>query len=142
MKRIVIDASVVLKWYLDDEDNGRPALSLLERYVSQELDIIAPSLLGYEVINGLAIAKKRGRIRADKLQMAVQGFMDLEISQKHISSFYPKVIHFYNIYNLSAYDASYLALADEESIPLITADERLYNTVKKDLHWIKRLSNL
>ncbi len=70
--------------------------------------------------------------------MAVQGFMDLEISQKHISSFYPKVIHFYNIYNLSAYDASYLALADEESIPLITADERLYNTVKKDLPWIKR----
>ncbi len=137
MKRIVIDASVVLKWYLDDEDNGRSALSLLERYVSQELDIIAPSLLGYEVINGLAIANKRGRIRADKLQMAVQGFMDLEISQKHISSFYPKVIHFYNIYNLSAYDASYLALADEESIPLITADERLYNTVKKDLPWIK-----
>ena len=138
MKRIVIDASVVLKWYLDDEDNGRPALSLLERYVSQELDIIAPSLLGYEVMNGLAIAKKRGRIGEDKLQMAVQGFMDLEISQKHISSFYPKVIHFYNIYNLSAYDASYLALADEESIPLITADERLYNTVKKDLPWIKR----
>jgi predicted nucleic acid-binding protein len=137
LKRIVIDASVVLKWYLDDEDNGRSALSLLERYVSQELDIIAPSLLGYEVINGLAIANKRGRIRADKLQMAVQGFMDLEISQKHISSFYPKVIHFYNIYNLSAYDASYLALADEESIPLITADERLYNTVKKDLPWIK-----
>jgi len=142
LKRIVIDASVVLKWYLDDEDNGRPAVSLLERYVSQELDIIAPSLLGYEVINGLAIAKKRGRIRADKLQMAVQGFMDLEISQEHISSFYPKVIHFYNIYNVSAYDASYLALADEESIPLITADERLYNTVKKDLQWIKRLSNL
>ena len=138
MKRIVIDASVVLKWYLDDEDNGRSALSLLERYVSQELDILAPSLLGYEVMNGLAIAKKRGRIGEDKLKMAVQGFMDLEISQKHISSFYPKVIHFYNIYNLSAYDASYLALADEESIPLITADERLYNTVKKDLPWVKR----
>ena len=138
MKRIVIDASVVLKWYLDDEDNGRSALSLLERYVSQELDILAPSLLGYEVMNGLAIAKKRGRIGEDKLQMAVQGFMELEISQKHISSFYPKVIHFYNIYNLSAYDASYLALADEESIPLITADERLYNTVKKDLPWVKR----
>jgi len=138
LKRIVIDASVVLKWYLDDEDNGRSALSLLERYVSQELDILAPSLLGYEVMNGLAIAKKRGRIGEDKLQMAVQGFMELEISQKHISSFYPKVIHFYNIYNLSAYDASYLALADEESIPLITADERLYNTVKKDLPWVKR----
>jgi len=131
LKRIVIDASVVLKWYLDDENNGRPALSLLERYVSKELDIIAPALLGYEVINGLAIAKKRGRIRIDKLQMAVQGFMDLEISQKHISSFYPKVIHFYNIYNPSAYNASYLALADDESIPLITADERLYNKSKK-----------
>jgi len=32
---------------------------------------------------------------------------------------------------------SYLALAEAEGIPLITADEGLYNTVKKDLKWVK-----
>jgi hypothetical protein len=54
---------VVLKWYLDDEEYGQKALSLLAKYVSEELDIIAPSLLEYEVINGLLIAQKRGRIK-------------------------------------------------------------------------------
>jgi hypothetical protein len=44
--------SVVLQWYLDDEEYGQKALSLLAKYVSEELDIIAPSLLAYEVIRG------------------------------------------------------------------------------------------
>jgi len=35
------------------------------------------------------------------------------------------------------YDASYLALAETEGIPLITADEGLYSAVRKDLKWVK-----
>jgi predicted nucleic acid-binding protein len=33
-------------------------------------------------------------------------------------------------YNRSAYDAAYLALAESEQIPLVTADKHLYNAVK------------
>lgn len=142
MNRIVIDASVVLKWYLADEEYSSKALSILDKYVSNEIDILAPSLLEYEVINGLVIAKKRGRIQEKKIFTAIDGFMSLEIKLINLSLYYPKVIHYCKIYNRSAYDASYLALADDESISLVTADKGLYNVVKKDLKWVEWLSDL
>ena len=142
MNRAVIDASVVLKWFLLDEIYGAKAQSLLSRYIADELEIIAPSLLEYEVINGLSIARKRGRIPEEKIVTALEGFLHLGIELVNLSGFYSRVIYFCKAYNRSAYDASYLALAEEERIPLITADEGLYNIVKKDLNWVKWIGNL
>lgn len=136
MKRIVTDASVALKWFLADEEYGQKALGILDKYVSKEIDILAPSLLEYELINGLLIAKKRGGIEEEKILMAADGFTSLELNLKNISFFYPKVIEYCSQFNRSAYDSSYLALADEERVPFITADKGLYNAVKKDLKWV------
>ncbi len=141
MKRIVIDASVALKWYLADEEYDQKALGILDKYVSRDIDILAPSLLEYELINGLLIAKKRGRIEEEKILMAADGFTSLELNLRNISFFYPKVIEHCRLFNLSAYDSSYLALADEERVPFITADEGLYNAVKKDLKWVEWLGD-
>ena len=142
MKRIVIDASVILKWFLSDEEYSQSALALLDKYVSFELEIVAPSLLEYEVLNGLQIARKRGRIPQDNTIMAVEGFLGLEIEKKDISSFYSWIMHFSEAYNLTVYDASYLAVADEEGIELVTADESLYDRVKTNLKWIKWLGDI
>jgi predicted nucleic acid-binding protein len=139
VKRIVIDASVVLKWFLADEDHNQSAFELLDKYVSFELEIIAPSLLEYEVLNGLTIARKRGRIEEKKLIMAFEGFIDLGIDKINVSPIYQRIIHFSESYNLSAYDASYLGVADRDGIELVTADHTLFNRVKKDLKWVKRL---
>ncbi|NOR13158.1 MAG: PIN domain-containing protein [Candidatus Aminicenantes bacterium] len=137
MKRIVVDASVVLKWYLSDEIYGQDALEILDKYVSYEIEILAPSILEYEVLNGLLIAKKRGRFKEEMLVTAVEGFLGLEIEQKDISFFYPDVLFFSESHNLSAYDASYLAVANEEGALLVTVDKNLYNKVKTDLKWVK-----
>lgn len=137
MKRIVIDASVALKWYLADEEHGQKAIHLLGKYTSNELDILAPSLLEYEVINGLIIAQKRGRIKEEKILTAIDGFINLEIQLMNLSHIYPKVLHYSKTYNRSVYDASYLAVADERGASVITADKGLYNAVKKDLKWVK-----
>ncbi len=142
MKKVVLDASVILKWYLLDEEHGERALSLLRQYVSGELDILAPTLLEYEVINGLILAQRRGRIKQERLLMAIEGFIDLQITLKRLSSFYSSAIRYCRVYHRSAYDASYLALADEEGLSMITADEALYNAVKKDLKWIKWLGDI
>ena len=80
MKKVVVDASVVLKWFLYDEVYGDKALGLLTRFVDGDLQIVAPSLLSYEVINGLMNARRRGRISEDKIQTALSGFVSLDIS--------------------------------------------------------------
>jgi predicted nucleic acid-binding protein len=41
----------------------------------------------------------------------------------------------------TAYDSQYLAVAEHLSSELWTADERLFNTVSKDLEWVKWLGN-
>ena len=142
MKRAVIDASVVLKWYLTDEQYGEKALGLLEKYVSDKLDILAPSLLDYEVVNGLVIASRMGRIEEEQLLTAVDGFVGLGIKLKNLSMFSPYVLHYCKVYNRSVYDASYLALAEDEGIPFITLDQGIYNAVRKNLQWVKWLGDI
>jgi predicted nucleic acid-binding protein len=142
MKRAVIDASVVLKWYLSDEKHSQKAVSLLDKYMSNELELLAPSLLEYEVINGLIIAQKIGRIKEETILTAMEGFINLEIELKNISYLFPNVLHYCKVYNRSAYDASYIAIAGEEGIAMITADKELYNAVKKDLKWVKWLGDM
>jgi len=142
LKQAVIDASVVLKWYLADEQHGEKALGLLNKYISNELHILAPSLLEYEVINALVIARKRGRIEEETLLSAIDGFLGLGIELKNLSMFSTRVLHFCKVYNRSAYDASYLALAEEDGIPLITSDRVMYNAVQTDLQWVKYLGDI
>lgn len=137
MKSAVLDASVVLKWYLFDETYGQKALDLLHRFITKELNILSPSLLEYEVINGLFIAQRRGRIKGESILTAIEGFFDLQIDLRDLYYFYQKSLYFCKVFNRSVYDASYIALAETEEIPLITADEGLYHAVKKDLKWVK-----
>jgi predicted nucleic acid-binding protein len=137
-----LDASVVLKWYLFDERYGRKALDLLHRFITKELNILSPSLLEYEVINGLTIAQKRGRIKEEKILEAIEGFFDLQIDLKDLSHFYPRALHYCKVYHRSIYDASYLALAEVEGISLITADEGLYRVMKSHLKWVKWIGEI
>ncbi|RLB06547.1 MAG: hypothetical protein DRG50_05375 [Deltaproteobacteria bacterium] len=142
MKQVVIDASVVLRWYLSDEEYGPYALKLLDRYVTGELTLLAPSLLEYEVANGLIIAWRRGRIEEGRLLLAMEGFFDLGIKLKGISHLYPKLLYYCKVYNCSAYDASYLALAEQEEISLITADKKVFSATAEDLPWVKWLGDM
>jgi predicted nucleic acid-binding protein len=126
MKRAVVDASVILKWYIPDEAHEEQALAIL-----------APSLLTYELMNGLVIACRRVRLDQNTISLSFSGFMSLGIRFYEVSFFADKVLHYCRLYGRSVYDSSYLALAEQEGVDLITADERLFNSVQKDLPWVR-----
>jgi predicted nucleic acid-binding protein len=136
MKRAVVDASVILKWYLPDEAHDEQALALLQQCTAGELEILAPSLLTYELMNGLVIAGRRVRLDQNTISLSLSGFMSLGIRFYESSFFADKVLHYCRLYGRSVYDSSYLALAEQEGVDLITADERLFNSVQKDLPWV------
>jgi predicted nucleic acid-binding protein len=81
-----------------------------------------------------------GRIGVDVAITAMKGFSDLGLKLVSISDLFEKVAAFSKKYNRTAYDASYLAVAAQEGVELVTADERLYNSVKMDLRWVKWLA--
>ncbi len=137
MKRAVVDASVILKWYLLDEVHDMQALALLQQCTALELEILAPSLLAYELMNGLVIAGRRARFDQDAVSISFSAFMSLGIRFYDISLFADKILQYCRIYGRSVYDSSYMALAEQEGVDLITADERLFNSVQKDLPWVR-----
>jgi predicted nucleic acid-binding protein len=140
MKRAVVDASVILKWYLLDEVHGEQALALLQKCTARELEILAPSLLTYELMNGLMIAGRRARLDQNTISLSFSGFMSLGITFYDISFFANKILQYCRLYGRSVYDSSYLALAEQEGVELITADERLFSAVQKDLPWVRWIS--
>ena len=136
MKRIVIDASVALKWYLPDEEEEDRALHLLEDHASDRVLLLAPALLEFEVANGLVMAKRRGRVGDDDARKAMDGFRDLGIGLYPLSPLLSKVLILCERCHVSAYDAAYVALADDLKIHLVTADRRLFDSTRK-LRFVK-----
>lgn len=62
---------------------------------------------------------------------------------RSFSHFCPTALYYGKKYNRSIDDASsYLALADVEGVPLITASQALHNAIKKELRWVKRLGDV
>ena len=54
--KLVVDASVLLKAYFPDEEGHNEAQRLLDFYSRGEIDLFAPYLLSYEIINACLIA--------------------------------------------------------------------------------------
>ncbi len=138
----VIDAGVVLKRYLPDEAHGEHAMYLLNRYIAGYLQLIAPSLLEYELINGLEIARRLSRIPESAIRSALDGFYQLSIPLKPVDRCVSEILHYCNVFQRSAYDAAYLAIAETEKSVFVTADGALHNRVKSTLSWVRWIGDL
>jgi predicted nucleic acid-binding protein len=137
MKELVLDASVVLKWYLPDEECGQEAFNILEQHVAGDVALFAPTILPYEVLNALLVAERMARIAKKVTKKAFHAFLELEIVFQDAFSDYPDILSMARSFQRSAYDASYLSLAKKNNIDLVTGDKRLYNAVKDKLKWVK-----
>ena len=135
-KLLVVDASAVLKWQLDDEEYVPQAIALRDDfYALGAVKAIAPHLLIYEVINGILTATRRKRLASDKALEAMTNLLELGVELKQVGA--ERVLELALAYNLSAYDAAYLALAEREGCELWTGDRPFYPAVKGELPQVK-----
>ncbi len=111
---IVADASAVVAGLL----NAGPARQILASEALQ-----APHLLDVEVASVLRRLCRTGTLHADDAEHLLEVYAALGI-RRHLSS--PLLGRIWALRdNLSAYDASYVALAETLGCPLLTADRRL-----------------
>ncbi|MHB8054495.1 MAG: type II toxin-antitoxin system VapC family toxin [Candidatus Aminicenantales bacterium] len=132
MRTIVVDASVVLGWYLADETRGGEVLALLDSFVREEVRLIAPVLLEYEVLNGLLLASRRGRLELETAKQAWRGFQALGMILADIAAEGDDVLRASEDTGLTAYDGAYLALAAREKAELATMDKSLAAAAKNE----------
>ncbi len=138
-KPLVVDASVVLKWQLDDEEHISQAIALRDDFYKRGvIKAIAPHLLIYEIVNGIATASRLKRITRDKAIEAVNNLMALGIELKEIEP--QRVLELALSYGLTAYDAAYLALSESQDCELWTGDKSFYeaaqNTLLVAVNWL------
>lgn len=121
MNEAVLDASVVLKWFATREVGVEPARSLRAAFEAGSLSVVAPPLLYIEVVN---VAGRWRWKRAALVELAHALLaLPLEIRQPSLGS-----IAEWTARGLTAYDASYVAIAQAEAIPLITDDALILST--------------
>ncbi|MBY5815259.1 type II toxin-antitoxin system VapC family toxin [Rhizobium leguminosarum] len=117
----VVDASVAAAWLLADEESrtAEEALSFLETE-----DALVPDLFWHEMRNILLTAERRKRISNEDVLACLMRLTSLPLrtvsSENHLS-----ILRLAGKYQLSAYDAAYLALAVAENVSLATLHARL-----------------
>lgn len=121
MTNAVVDASTVVAALVDDGSIGRWAEDSLTAAV-----LAAPHLLPAEVTNVIRRALAAGEISAQDAALALVDLADIDIVLFDFAPFATRVWELRA--NLSAYDAWYVALAEELGYPLITLDRRLART--------------
>lgn len=119
---VVVDTSVAIKWFLPEEGSDKA------RALLQDEELAAPDLLFYEYANTLVfknfltLADVQHRLRelfATQLQFFVlteDGFLRTAAVSRE--------------YQISAYDASFIALAEKLKLNFITADYKLVQKTK------------
>lgn len=129
MKRYVLDTSVVIKWFSEqDEDDLEKALAVRDGIFEGTYSIIVPDLLLYELANAL---RHNPRFNSEDVGIAVQSVIemgfDIRIAEGGILE---RSIHTAYKFNITVYDACFLAVAHIENRPLITADDKLAKRAK------------
>ncbi|OHB74943.1 MAG: hypothetical protein A2Z34_01445 [Planctomycetes bacterium RBG_16_59_8] len=133
---IVLDASVVLKWFLDEEDSG-VALGYLDDYCSGRESIAVPSLLPIEVANALVCNPK---IPQEEIEGALQrlGELRLAVCELGIEEL-QRSVALARRHKITAYDACYLIVAEKLKCDMVTADRKLIQRIP-DLRYARLLT--
>ncbi len=128
MRRLVIDASVYVKWFNRGEVYEEQAISVRDDYVEGRLELQAPSLLLYEALN--AIRKNPNLRKEEARDLAVEVY-ELMPAQTELDSDIEKAtVNLALERSISIYDACYIELARRLKTQLITADEKQYKAAR------------
>ena len=132
MKQIVADASFCGAWVLTDESSGA-AESLLARIISGSVQLVVPALWHYEMLNLLRSAVRRRRLAPGDLDLAAETLERVPMTMEDLpgAPARRRILHLASQFDLSAYDAAYLELADRFKVGLQTNDAKLKIAAKQ-----------
>jgi predicted nucleic acid-binding protein len=121
---VVVDVSVAVKWFLTDE-RDRFADSILDRTLRGGAYV--PALFRWEIQNVLLMAERAKRITPSEVDDALEALRDMPIVVDFPGDriFSGSEMQLARHYDLTPYDAAYLALAANRHAPLATTDAAL-----------------
>jgi predicted nucleic acid-binding protein len=126
-KTLVLDASVVVKWYCEEKDTDK-ALEIKDMYREHEVNIIVPDLLFYEVINAIRFNTEIGE--TSKKRIAGNLFAIEFDTVTPSRDQYLNALDMALKKNLTIYDSIYFIIAKDLDCIYVTADEDFWKKTK------------
>ncbi len=140
MTRYVVDASVVIKWFVP-EVHTEAAQSLLR----EGLSLSSPDLVRAEVGNVLWKKWRRDEVSSDTVEAVLRDLGGFSLEIKASTPLLGIAWNVARSFDRSFYDSLYVALAMHTDCPLVTADRKLYNAfgesdLSRNLLWVEDLN--
>lgn len=127
MTGYVVDASVVVKWLVSESFSDEAADLLVS-----EATLVAPALVFAEATNALWALRRRGDIDVDHMTDAIHALKSAPIATPvSMSGLASAAARLAIDLDHPAYDCFYLALAIQTQYPLVTADARFHDKVRR-----------
>jgi len=119
---IVVDANVYLAVILNE-----PEKQIIIEH-TKGVDLISPEVLPYEIGNALAAMFKRKRLNKEQIMKSFDIFNTIPSYLAPVNI--ARALDISCMFNIYAYDAYYLELAERLKIPLFTFDKQMKNIAK------------
>ncbi|MFN7935055.1 MAG: type II toxin-antitoxin system VapC family toxin [Bryobacteraceae bacterium] len=125
MDAFVIDVSACMPWCCEDE--ATPASEQLLQLASQSHTLYVPSVWPWEMMNAVAVAVRRQRIKPEHAVsfLGLLSSFDFRIEESPKVADLPTLHALALRHQLTAYDTAYLDLAKRLDLPLATLDDAL-----------------
>ncbi|MYB52605.1 MAG: type II toxin-antitoxin system VapC family toxin [Acidobacteriia bacterium] len=138
MKGYVVDASIVVKWLVQEQWSDKAS-----RLLEAEATLIAPELLFAEVCNALWAAHRRRDIGPQDLADAIDALkaapIGVPFSTRELAASSTRLAV---DLDHPVYDCFYLALAIQEQYRVVTADGRFHRKVSGHPYLADRITHL
>ena len=137
---VCVDASVLIHWLVPQQTDPR-VYELVDGWIEDGVELVGPALLFSEVVSVLRHQAHRGTLDAADADRIVWLFLRLGVRRIDNFTLYRRAFELSSQFrHARAYDAHYLAAAEQEGCDLWTVDGPLYESVRRELRWVKHVS--
>ncbi|MCK5522703.1 MAG: type II toxin-antitoxin system VapC family toxin [Thiomargarita sp.] len=138
MKEMVIDSSVVIKWFVV-EPYSTEAQRILKQYQKGSISLLAPDFINAEVGNIVWKKHRIQNLKAEDAQQIIDTFRTLDFTLTSTADLLDHAYRLAVVHQRTVYDMLYVALSVREQCPFVTADEKLVNAIGRkftNMVWI------
>ena len=125
MRTVVADASAIVEYLLRTSAAGRIGIIIEDATT----DVHVPALCDVEVAASIRRALLQRRITVERAEEAVADYLDLPLLRHGHERLIAQILR--RRANFTAYDATYVTLAEELSADLLSADRPLLRAVAR-----------
>jgi len=139
--KYVLDASVAVRWVLPTPQRAK-ALKLRTEHRQQIHELIAPSHFTGEIASALTKAERQKLVAVGEARRLTSDIHNSAPDLYPYEALLWRAIDISSQTRSSLYDCLYVALAEREGCPMVTANEKLLRNLQRTFPFIISLASL